>query len=153
MTRPKISHARTRFSFEFKLQLPPEPTPAQHHSVVCPPIKRMDPPISMRISGEFSTNRHSAQSKPQQLDVPECLARHPDICFEDGNIAIVTGSEFFLVHQGVLTRRSDNLGKLVQQSIRENSRLVEGRPFVRLEDSPADMANFLQALYDGMYDT
>lgn len=107
----------------------------------------------MRVSGDFSTNRHAAQPKPPLPEVVECLIRHPDICFEDGNIAIVTGSDYFLVHQGVLTRRSDTLGKLVQQSVCENARLLEGRHLVRLEDSPADMAMFLEALYDGMYDT
>src|ERR1700683_5356731 len=102
---------------------------------------------SMRISSDFSTNRHAA--KPQEIEVS---TRHPDICFDDGNLAVLSGSYYFLVHQGVLSRRSDTLKKLVDFSEGENVQFLEGRPVLHLQDSPDDMSRFLQALYDGMYE-
>lgn len=99
----------------------------------------------MRISSDFSTNRHAA--KQQEIEVP---ARHPDICFNDGNVAILTGSFYFLVHQGLLSRHSVTLKKILEGLEGENVRLLEGRSVLQLPDSAKDMARFLQALYDGM---
>ena len=101
----------------------------------------------MRISSDFSTNRHAA--KLQEIQVP---ARHPDICFEDGNLAVLTGSYYCLVHKGVLSRRSDTLKKLARGLEGENVQFLEGGPVLHLQDSPDDLARFLQALYDGMYE-
>jgi hypothetical protein len=101
-----------------------------------------------RASSDFSTNRHAA--KPQEIEAP---TRHSDICFEDGNLAVLTGSYYTLVHQGVLSRRSDTLRKLIKKCLDggENVRFLEGRPVLHLQDSPDDCGRFLQALYDGMY--
>src|SRR5882762_11900260 len=107
----------------------------------------MAAPNIMRISTDFSTNRHAA--KPQEIEVP---TRHPEICFDDGNLAVLTGSHYCLVHQGVLSRRSDTLKKLVKCVEGKNVRFLEGRPVLHLQDSPDDVVRFLQALYDGMYE-
>lgn len=99
----------------------------------------------MRISSDFSTNRHAP--KQQEVEAP---VRHPDICFDDGNVAILTGSYYFLVHQGLLSRHSVTLGKMLESFGDENVRLLEGRSVLQLPDSAQDVARFLQALYDGM---
>jgi hypothetical protein len=94
---------------------------------------------------EFSTNRHSG--KPQdavQLD----LIPHLDLCFEDGSLAVLTGRYYFLVHEGLLRRHSQVLDDLIKTI--DRSKLLNGRPILVLEGCPQDMANFLQALYDGM---
>ncbi|KAF7976079.1 hypothetical protein HWV62_7640 [Athelia sp. TMB] len=108
----------------------------------------MEPQAQRSIVDEFSTNRHASQSKIQAFQSP---LRHPKIGFEDGNIAIVTGPDYFLVHQGLLSRRSEYLSKLVQRAICENVSLLDGRPSLQLDDSSADMVDFLQALYDGIH--
>jgi hypothetical protein len=98
-----------------------------------------------RTSSDFSTNRHDA--RPHEL-----LERHPDICFEDGNLAVLAGSYYCLVHQGVLSRISDTLKMLVTTCLKgDNVRFQEGRPVLHLQDSPDDLGRFLLALYDGMY--
>jgi len=105
--------------------------------------------VAHEASSDFSTNRHAA--KPQEVETP---TRHSDICFEDANLAVLTGSHYCLVHQGVLSRRSDTLRKLIKKSLEdgENVRFLEGRPVLHLQDPPDDFGRFLQALYDGMYD-
>jgi len=109
----------------------------------------MDVTDIVRASSDFSTNRHAA--KPQEAETPTC---HSDICFDDGNLAVLTGSHYYLVHQGVLSRRSDTLRKLIKKTLEggENVRFLEGCPVLHLQDPPDDFGHFLQALYDGMYD-
>lgn len=99
-------------------------------------------------SDEFSTNRHSAATA-KTLD-KSSISRHPDICFNDGNIAILTGDYYFLVHQGLLYRHSDVLEKLAKALDGVHLQVLEGRPVLHLQDSPEDMSRFLLALYDGM---
>jgi hypothetical protein len=96
-------------------------------------------------SDDFSTNMHFATKISA-----ETPARHPDLCFNDGNIAVLTGSYYFLVHEGLLCRHSEVLDKLAKGLDRTHPRLTEGRHTLQLEDSPDAMANFLHALYDGM---
>ncbi|KAJ7218100.1 hypothetical protein GGX14DRAFT_517591 [Mycena pura] len=93
---------------------------------------------------DFSTNRHEIQP------VQTTPTRHPDLSFADGNIAILTSSVYFLVHNGLLCRHSVPLqqaAKAMDQRIK-----LEGRPVLSLHDSPQDMLYFLCALYDGLFD-
>ncbi|KAF7321264.1 hypothetical protein MKEN_00646200 [Mycena kentingensis (nom. inval.)] len=102
---------------------------------------------------ELASNRHGpaalsvAPNAPRH--VPALAApptRHPDLSFADGNIAILTGSVYFVVHNGLLARQSP---PLQQASKNLDLRLqLEGRPILALPDSPQDMALFLAALYD-----
>lgn len=96
--------------------------------------------------GDFSTNMHLATKISTESSV-----RHPDLCFDDGNIAILTGGFYFLVHEGLLCRHSEVLDKLVKDLDRTQAHLTEGRITLHLEDPPEAMANFLRALYDGMW--
>ncbi|KAJ7462250.1 hypothetical protein B0H11DRAFT_2160122 [Mycena galericulata] len=92
---------------------------------------------------DFSTNRHEIQQSHQTAPT-----RHPDLSFPDGNVAVVTGSVYFLVHKGLLCRHSVPLQqatKALDQRIQ-----LEGRPILPLQDSSHDMCHFLSALYDGL---
>ncbi|KAF7315405.1 hypothetical protein MIND_00055200 [Mycena indigotica] len=90
---------------------------------------------------DLASNRHhsTATSEP---------TRHPDLSFTDGNIAILTGQVYFLVHKGLLCRHSTPLQQMTK-SLDPLIRL-EGRPILALQDTPQEMALFLAALYDGV---
>lgn len=101
---------------------------------------------------DFSTNRYfgtnDSPSKPQaELPVP---SRHPYLCFNDGNLAILTGGHYFLVHQGLLCRHSAVLSSVVKALEGKQARFLEGRLVLELEDGSDDVYYFLLALYDGM---
>lgn len=76
------------------------------------------------------------------------LVRHGDLSFVDGNIVVLAGSEYFLVHQGLLVRHSQVLHDLIKAIDPTSS--IEGRPVLSLPESSRSIAYFLQALYDGM---
>lgn len=101
----------------------------------------------MGSSNDFSTNRHSSNSK--EIVIP---IRHPDLCFNDGNIAILSNNNYFLVHQGLLCRHSEVLKTSINalQGRNDDPQSLEGCPVLHLQDSPEDIASFLVALYDGM---
>ncbi|KAF8902665.1 hypothetical protein CPB85DRAFT_95490 [Mucidula mucida] len=89
---------------------------------------------------DFSTNQH----------VPIQLARYPGLSFDDGNLAILTGHYYFLVHQGLLSRHSPILGSSIE-ALSSSCSILEGRPVLRLDDVSADQMHFfLCALYDGV---
>ncbi|KAJ7647368.1 hypothetical protein FB45DRAFT_893265 [Roridomyces roridus] len=95
---------------------------------------------------DFSTNRHD--SHPPLAAV--AATRHPQLSFADGNIAVLdlTGSVYFLVHQGLLCRHSVPLQHATNAL---DSRIqLEGRPILRLQDSSHDIFHFLTSLYDGL---
>ncbi|KAJ7084351.1 hypothetical protein B0H15DRAFT_783894 [Mycena belliarum] len=92
---------------------------------------------------DFSTNRH--EIPPPQ---PSSPARHPDLSFPDGNLAILTGSVYFLVHNGLICRHSVPLQHAIKAL--DPRTQLEGRPLLQLPDSAHDMAHFLSALYDGI---
>jgi hypothetical protein len=99
----------------------------------------------MAAVDDFSTNRHSVQIQGSNKSGP---IRYPDLCFEDGNLAILTGDYYFLVHEGLLRRHSEVLDNRINALGR--TRLLEGRPVLLLDDAHLGVAHFLQALYDGM---
>ncbi|KAJ7287571.1 hypothetical protein C8J57DRAFT_1431101 [Mycena rebaudengoi] len=92
---------------------------------------------------DFSTNRSDIQ-----LVHPTAPVRHPDLFFPDGNIAILTGPVYFLVHKGLLCRHSAPLQQATEAlDLRVQ---LEGRPVLQLSDLPQHMLQFLSALYDGL---
>ncbi|KAJ7262214.1 hypothetical protein B0H12DRAFT_1104842 [Mycena haematopus] len=98
---------------------------------------------------DFSTNRHN-EIQQIHTNLTGGPTRHPDLSFPDGNIAILTGSVYFLVHKGLLCRHSvpfQHTTKALEQS---RSKQLEGRPILHATDSPHDMCHFLSALYDGI---
>jgi hypothetical protein len=103
---------------------------------------------------DFSTNRFSGKNqatstKPQIEQFSP--SRHPDLCFNDGNLAVLTGSHYFLVHQGLLCRHSAPLAAIVKTLEGKQARFLEGRVVLELPDASNDVYYFLLALYDGMY--
>ncbi|KAH7888792.1 hypothetical protein F5I97DRAFT_1855572 [Phlebopus sp. FC_14] len=98
----------------------------------------------MASTTDFSTNRHSAASKASDTS----HARHPDLCFTDGNIVILAESAYFLVHQGLLSRHSQVLEELIKTM--DDTPAIEGRPVLSLPETSTSVAYLLQALYDGI---
>ena len=96
----------------------------------------------MGIDTEFSSNRYSIVQAG-----PTAPVRHPDISFEDGNLAVVSGTYYFLVHRKVLSQHSAKLDRLVELSISDDASLIEGRAVLPLDDPSQDLCYFLQVLY------
>lgn len=86
---------------------------------------------------DFSINTHSFTA-----------IKHTDLSFKDGNIVLLAGTSYFLVHQGILSRHSQILDQLM--CTMDSSPALEGHPILTLPDSSADVAHFLKAIYDGM---
>jgi len=105
-------------------------------------LKTLKPLIAVM---DFSTNRHS--DVLQDVQPP---SRHPGLSFDDGNIALLTGSVYFVVHQGVLARHSEILKKAIEALKSTQVHLLEDLPVLSVQESPQDMFQFLLALYDGM---
>lgn len=112
-----------------------------YKEAVEPPSWRTDYQ-EMALDMDFSSNRHAATV--HEYEVP---TRHPELSFEDGNLAIVTGRQYFLVHRGLLCRHSSVLGQSISSLGSTHDRLLEGRSIMTLQDTPEDMVCFLQALY------
>lgn len=94
------------------------------------------------MDSEFSSNRFSTPVEGFQAPI-----RHPDLCFDDGNLVVVTGSHYFVVHRGLLCRHSEVLEKRLATVQQEEPRLLEGHLVLALDDDPNDFAHFLRALY------
>ena len=106
---------------------------------------------------EFSSNAHaSTQSEPRgnaedatpattlEFEVP---TRHPDLSFMDGNVAVLTGHQYFLVHKAVLSRHSPVLKDRLATLPPVGTRLLEDRPVLQLSHGPDEMYSFLRSLY------
>ena len=91
---------------------------------------------------DFSSNRCASP-----LEEYEVSTRHPDIYFEDGNLSIVAGRQYFIVHRGLLCRHSEVLRVRIESIKTNDERLLEGLAVLYLDDSPEDLAHFLRALY------
>lgn len=99
---------------------------------------------------DFSTNRHFNDGSAKSQLCP-LLTRHTDLSFADGNLAILSGNCYFLVHQGLLCRHSAPLETAIMTLEGTNTKCLEGRPVLELQDTPEDMHRFLLALYDGLW--
>src|SRR6266404_2961514 len=73
------------------------------------------------------------------------IQRRPSISFEDGNLAILTGKSYFLVHRGFLSRQSGYLAELCKETYSRPTTTLEGRPVLRLSDSPDDISLLLHS--------
>jgi hypothetical protein len=85
----------------------------------------------------------------------EAPIRHPDLYFPDGSVILHAGDTLFCVHMSQLSRHSQFFKDMFSLAEPDKSVLESfvspgsRRPTVRLYDSPTDVANLLQALYDG----
>ncbi|KAI0330138.1 hypothetical protein GY45DRAFT_1370977 [Cubamyces sp. BRFM 1775] len=94
------------------------------------------------MDSEFSSNRYATPTN--ECEVP---VRHPDLCFEDGNLAIVARKQYFVVHRGLLCRHSNILAEQITSTDTAGASTLEGRLAMPLEDDAQDIAHFLSALY------
>lgn len=86
---------------------------------------------------------------PSEQRLPNLI--RSDFWFPDGNIVIVAGSAAFKVHRGQLERHSEVFSDLFAIPQPEDQELIDGCPYVELQDCPSDVFYFLSALYDGLY--
>ncbi|OCH93111.1 hypothetical protein OBBRIDRAFT_372191 [Obba rivulosa] len=96
----------------------------------------------MESDMEFSSNRHSAVLS--EFEVP---VRHPEFTFEDANMALIAGRQYFLVHQGLLTHHSKPFTLMIKTRQAEGGQVIAGLPAVSLEDPADELACFLRVLY------
>ncbi|KAF9501660.1 hypothetical protein BDN71DRAFT_1426204 [Pleurotus eryngii] len=101
----------------------------------------------MEVCHDFSTNRHARRNSKIWADGGHRAKRHPTLNFEDGNLAILAGEFYFLVHQGLISRHSAPLAAAILELSTDR---LEGRPVLRVSESSEDMLHFLTALYDGV---
>ncbi|GLB45083.1 hypothetical protein LshimejAT787_1901610 [Lyophyllum shimeji] len=100
---------------------------------------------------DFSTNRFSGATENTKPHVEHpSPSRHPDLCFNDGNLAVLTGGHYFLVHQGLLCRHSAPLSRVIGALESKQTRYIEGRLVLELSEASNDVYYFLLALYDGI---
>jgi hypothetical protein len=78
------------------------------------------------------------------------MQRRPSLSFEDGNVAILAGKSYFLVHRGFLSRQSEYLAGLTKDNYSCPTMMLEGRPVLHLSDSPDDISLLLHSMYDGL---
>ncbi|KAF9071658.1 hypothetical protein BDP27DRAFT_1262261 [Rhodocollybia butyracea] len=85
---------------------------------------------------------------PSKANRLEKVTKHPTLSFTDGNLALLAWPKYFIVHKGLLCRHSPILRTAVEAL--ENSRCLEGRPVLQVQDNSEDMFYFLIAIYDGI---
>lgn len=78
------------------------------------------------------------------------VQRRSSLSFEDGNVAILAGKSYFLVHRGFLSRQSEYLAELTKDLHARPTMTLEGRPVLHLPDSPDDISLLLHSMYDGL---
>jgi hypothetical protein len=78
------------------------------------------------------------------------MQRRLSLSFEDGNVAILAGKSYFLVHRGFLSRQSQYLAELIKDNYSCPTMMIEGRPVLHLSDSPDDISLLLHSMYDGL---
>jgi hypothetical protein len=78
------------------------------------------------------------------------MQRRLSFSFEDGNVAILAGKSYFLVHRGFLSRQSEYLAELTRDIHARPTMTLEDRPVLHLPDSPDDISLLLHSMYDGL---
>jgi hypothetical protein len=78
------------------------------------------------------------------------MQRRLSFSFEDGNVAILAGKSYFLVHRGFLSRQSEYLAELTKDIDACPTMTLEDRPVLHLPDSPDDISLLLHSMYDGL---
>ncbi|KAF9268647.1 hypothetical protein L218DRAFT_522097 [Marasmius fiardii PR-910] len=85
------------------------------------------------------------------FDTPSASPTYLSLSFKDGNIALRAQGQYFLVHQGILSRHSVVLKSLMDDVISSpQTTTSEGIPVLGVQDSADDLYHFLTALYDGL---
>lgn len=94
---------------------------------------------------ELSSNRSIA---PRALVLDDARpSRHPELCFDDGNVVILAGSTYFIVHQGPLSRHSPVFQNLIEElSLKEPPR-IEDLPALVVSYTAEEMSHLIRTLY------
>ena len=100
------------------------------------------------VSSEFRMTRPG--TPPPTVIFGSGMQRRLSLSFEDGNVAIVAGKSYFLVHRGFLSRQSQYLAGLTEDSYSCPTMMLEGRPVLHLSDSADDISLLLHSMYDGL---
>lgn len=75
--------------------------------------------------------------------------RHDQHWFEDGNIILLAGNVAFKVHRSLLCRHSQVFKDLFELSQPSDEEEMEGVPAVSLHDSPHELSDLLDMIYNG----
>lgn len=76
-------------------------------------------------------------------------APHETLWFEDGNIVLIAEDVAFKVHKSVLARQSPVFCDMFGFPQPNYEEVFDGTPAVRLHDQAADVAIFIEVMYDG----
>lgn len=110
----------------------------------------MNPLLLDQQLQDFSSNAHAPQVDTHErfeacYEVPN---RHPELSFEDGNLAVLCGHQYFLIHRSILSHHSSVLAKLTESIAKEDvSQSLEGRPILRLPHAPDEVYILLRYIY------
>lgn len=86
---------------------------------------------------------------PQDSEGEGSRTRHETLWFFDGNVVLIAEDVEFKLHQGVLARQSSVFGDMFIASDPDSCEQIDNCPVVKLQDSPLDLAIFLEVVYDG----
>ena len=83
------------------------------------------------------------------VSLTDCSAplRHPELCFDDGNIAILAENTYFLVHRDPLGRHSPVLKKLINDLPTNSACFIEGVPVITVPYTCEAMSHLIRTLY------
>lgn len=106
-------------------------------------------------SPELKNFSHEARIMRSGTPLPTAIfssgmQRRLSLSFEDGNVAVLAGNFYFLVHRGFLSRQSEYLAELIEANCSCPTMTLEGRPVLHLPDSPDDISLLLHSMYDGL---
>jgi hypothetical protein len=116
------------------------PLSSNGHHGGSPPLKDVSPEIRIARLGTPSPTAIFSSGMQRRLS----------LSFEDGNVAILAGKSYFLVHRGFLSRQSEYLAELTRDIHACPTMTLEGRPVLHLPDSPDDISLLLHSMYDGL---
>lgn len=92
-----------------------------------------------------------ANKKRRRQENEIAFKKHSSLWFDDGNVVLRAQRTLFCVHRSMLSRHSDIFRDIftVPQPP-EGSEKFDNKPVVELHDSPIELADFLDVLYNGM---
>ncbi|KAJ3558149.1 hypothetical protein NM688_g1092 [Phlebia brevispora] len=98
-----------------------------------------------------TTQTEPPNRKRARVDSPEPPEpkRHEKLWFEDGNVVLQAGDTMFRVYRGMLCNASVIFRDMFSMPQPPEGETIEGVPHVKLHDSPWELADLLDVLYDG----
>eukprot|EP00918_Siedleckia_nematoides_P069903 GHVU01152401.1.p1 GENE.GHVU01152401.1~~GHVU01152401.1.p1 ORF type:complete len:383 (+),score=29.59 GHVU01152401.1:56-1150(+) len=109
----------------------------------------------------LSSNSHQAEKQrvlsqdclpktTREIEVIPAFRRRSSVSFDDGNLAILAGQSYILVHRGFICRHSAYLAELAENLKSDSCIRLEGRPVLELMEPAEDVSLLFHALYDGV---